>query len=82
MSGNTLIHPNRWSRVTFTMTTVTPTSIPREPVFPLLLPKPPEPYPTPLPRCLRTYSRLNARRDLVVEMYDLSEEEAEFEEQV
>jgi hypothetical protein len=76
------LNDGQWSRVTLAMSTATPTSIPRDFIFPLLLPNPPEPYPTPLPRCLRTYSRLSARRDLVVEMEDLSDEEVELEEQV
>jgi len=64
------------------MSVYTPTAIPRPPIFPVLLPKSPEPYPTPLPKGVRVYARLNARRDLVKEMDDLSEEEAELDEVV
>jgi hypothetical protein len=64
------------------MAVATPTVIPRPQIFPILLPKAPEPYPTPLPKRLRVYARLNARRDLAKEMDDLSEEETELDELV
>jgi len=60
----------------------TPTVIPRPPIFPMLLPDPPEPYPTPLPRMRRANARLNARRDLVKEMDDLSDEDNEVDDLV
>ena len=64
------------------MSVATPTVIPQPPIFPRLLPKPPQPHPTPLPKPDRVYGRLNVRRDLVKEMEDLSEEENELEELV
>ena len=60
------------------MSVATPTLLPRPQVFPLLLPKPPQPHPTPLPK-RRVYGRLNARRDLQRELDDLSDEENEVE---
>jgi hypothetical protein len=63
------------------MSIVTPTILPRPQVFPHLLPKPPQPYPTPLPP-RRIYGHLNARRDLQREMEDLSDEEGELDELV
>jgi len=60
------------------MSVITPTVIPRQPIFPRLLPQPPQPHPTPLPK-RRAYGRLNARRDLQREMDDLSDEENEVE---
>jgi hypothetical protein len=48
----------------------------------MLLPDPPEPYPTPLPRMRRANARLNARRDLVKEMDDLSDEDNEVDDLV
>ena len=59
------------------MSVATPTVLPRSPLFPSLLPRPPQPHPTPLPRHGRYDARMNARRDLVREMDDLSDEEAE-----
>ena len=59
------------------MSVATPTVLPRSPLFPSLLPRPPQPHPTPLPRRGRYDARMNARRDLVREMDDLSDEEAE-----
>ncbi|KAI0042695.1 hypothetical protein FA95DRAFT_1609991 [Auriscalpium vulgare] len=62
------------------MSVATPTVIPRPPLFPTLLPRPPQPHPIPLPRPGRAPDRINTRRDLVQEMDDLSDEEAELEE--
>ena len=64
------------------MSVATPTVIPRPKIFPHLLPRPPQPHPTPLPKPGRVYGRINARRDLVKEMEDLSDEESELEELV
>jgi hypothetical protein len=61
------------------MSTATPTVIPLDPIFPNLLPQPPQPYPTPLPKAGRHVSRLNSRRDLEREMADLSAEEEEID---
>jgi hypothetical protein len=61
-----------------TMSLATPTLVPRPSVFPHLLPKASQPYPTPLPN-RRVYAHLNARRDLQREMDDLSDEENEVE---
>ena len=60
------------------MSGATPTLLPRRHKFPLLLPKPPQPHPIPLPKT-RVYSHLNAFRDLQREMDDLSDEENELE---
>ncbi|KAJ7145410.1 hypothetical protein C8R43DRAFT_1012703 [Mycena crocata] len=57
-----------------------PTILPRPPLFPRLLPKPPHPDPVPLPSQGKTYGRLNASRNLQREMDDLSDEENELEE--
>lgn len=61
------------------MATATPTIIPHDPPFPHLLPKPPQPYPTPLPKSGRFPGRMNSRRDLEKELADLSAEEEEIE---
>ena len=57
------------------MSVATPTVVPRSPLFPTLLPKPPQPHPLPLPRHGQQPARMNAIRDLNREMDDLSEEE-------
>ena len=61
------------------MSVATPTVLPRPEEFPNLLPKPPQPHPTPLPKSGRSTGRLNTRRDLQREMDDLSDEENELE---
>ncbi|KAE9401588.1 hypothetical protein BT96DRAFT_974691 [Gymnopus androsaceus JB14] len=63
----------------------TPTLIPREPLFPRLLPAPPQTHVLPLPKANPadppgSYANLNAWRNLQREMDDLSEEESELEE--
>ncbi|CAA7271525.1 unnamed protein product [Cyclocybe aegerita] len=60
------------------MSGATPTLIPREPIFPLLLAKPPQPHVMPLSK-RRVYGHLNQVRDLQREMDDLSDEENELE---
>ncbi|KAI0957769.1 hypothetical protein AcW1_006050 [Taiwanofungus camphoratus] len=62
------------------MSVATPTVLPRSLLFPNLLPKPPQPHPTPLPKIGQRYGRLNSRRDLLREMEDLSDEEDELDE--
>ena len=64
------------------MSVATPTVIPRTPLFPTLLPKPPQPHPLPLPRHGQRPARLNAIRDLNKEMDDLSDEDEQLEDQV
>ncbi|KAA1469428.1 hypothetical protein DENSPDRAFT_835048 [Dentipellis sp. KUC8613] len=61
------------------MSVATPTVIPRPPIFPRLLPKPPQPHPIPLDRSGRWAERVYPRRDLAQEMDDLSDEENELE---
>ncbi|KAI0306361.1 hypothetical protein B0F90DRAFT_1814273 [Multifurca ochricompacta] len=61
------------------MSLATPTILPRPPLFPTLMPRPRQPYPTPLATPGRHVGRLILRRDFVQEMDDLSDEEAEFE---
>ncbi|KNZ80362.1 hypothetical protein J132_06099 [Termitomyces sp. J132] len=60
------------------MSVATPTLLPRQHRFPHLLPRPPQPHPTPLSN-RRVYGNLNAVRDLQREMEDLSDEENELE---
>ncbi|KAL0946568.1 hypothetical protein HGRIS_012771 [Hohenbuehelia grisea] len=60
------------------MTAATPTLIPRDSIFPRLLPRAPQPHPIPIPH-RNKYSHFNAFRDLQREMDDLSEEENELE---
>ena len=62
------------------MSVAAPTILPRSPILPNLLPRPPEPHPLPLPRYGQTPRRFNEVRDLVREMEDLSSEEEELEE--
>ncbi|KAG6336320.1 hypothetical protein ID866_2769 [Astraeus odoratus] len=62
------------------MSIVSPTLIPREPVIPLVLPKPPHFGPTPLPKDDRTHGRFSSRRDLQRDTSDLTDEEDEIEE--
>jgi hypothetical protein len=64
------------------MTVATPTVLPRPPLFPTLMPRPQQPYPTPLAIPGRRAGRLIQRRDLMQEMNDLSDEEAELEDSV
>jgi len=61
------------------MSVATPTVLPRPPLFPNLMPRSHQPYPTPLVVPGRRAGRLIMRRDLVQEMDDLSDEEAELE---
>ncbi|KAF9469310.1 hypothetical protein BDZ94DRAFT_1244179 [Collybia nuda] len=60
------------------MSVATPTLLPRSPIFPHLLPKPPQPHPKPL-RNTDERNHLNDIRDLQREMDDLSDEENEIE---
>ncbi len=64
------------------MSVATPTVLPRPPLFPTLMPRPQHPYPTPLAIPGRRVGKLILRRDLVQEMDDLSDEEAELEDTV
>jgi hypothetical protein len=64
------------------MSVATPTVLPRLPLFPTLMPRPQHPYPTPLAIPGRRVGKLILRRDLVQEMDDLSDEEAELEDTV
>ena len=64
------------------MSVATPTVLPRPPLFPALMPRPQQPYPTPLAVPGRRAGRLILRRDLVQEMDDLSDEEAELDDNV
>jgi hypothetical protein len=69
-----------WSNLS--MSVGTPTVLPRPPLFPNLMPRPQQPYPTPLVVPGRRAGRFTTRRDLVQEMDDLSDEEAELEDSV
>ncbi|KAJ8522369.1 hypothetical protein ONZ45_g1013 [Pleurotus djamor] len=60
------------------MSVATPALLAKEPIFPRLLPRPPQPYPIPHEKPGR-YATLNGRRDLQKEMDDLSDEENELE---
>jgi len=60
------------------MSGATPTLIPREPHFPRLLPKVPQPHPVPLSK-QRVYGHMSAYRDIHREMDDLSDEENEYD---
>src|SRR5258708_38153417 len=62
------------------MSGATPTLIPRKPIFPLFLPEAPKPVPLSLPR-RRVYRNLNAYRDFLREMDDLSNEENELDDE-
>lgn len=64
------------------MSVATPTVLPRSPLFPNLLPRPPQPHPTPLSKHGQRSGRLNSLRDLQREMDDLSDEEEELEDLV
>lgn len=69
------------------MSVATPTLIPREPIFPRLLPSAPQTQVLSLPKSNPTdppgsYTHLNAWRNLQREMDDLSEEESELEDLV
>lgn len=61
------------------MSIASPTLIPRHPVVPLVLPKPPHIGPTPLPKADRYQGRINHVRDLQREADDLSDEENDLE---
>ena len=62
------------------MSTVTPTLIPRQPAFPLLLPEVPKPHPTPLPPSSdERPGHFNDRRNLRNEYEDMSDEEDDIE---
>jgi hypothetical protein len=74
------------------MSVYTPTLIPRPPLFPRLLPEPPQTHPLPLPPpppidlfdgyTPGVYGHLNHRRNLQREMDELSEEESELDDLV
>jgi len=61
------------------MSVATPTVVSRTPLFPTLLPKPPQPHLLPVPMHSQRRARLNTIRDLSKEMEDLSEEEEQWE---
>lgn len=61
------------------MSIASPTLIPRPPVVPLVLPKPPHIGPTPLPGADQYQGRINHVRDLQREADDLSDEENDLE---
>ncbi|KAI5834877.1 hypothetical protein K523DRAFT_262024 [Schizophyllum commune Tattone D] len=58
------------------MAAASPTLLPRESRFPLVLPHLNQPYIKPLPRKVQVYGRLNAYRNLEQEIADLEDEEA------
>ncbi|KZT69791.1 hypothetical protein DAEQUDRAFT_765118 [Daedalea quercina L-15889] len=60
------------------MSVASPTVLPRSPLFPTLLPRPPQPHPTPLQKYGRP-GPINRRRNLQQEMDDLSDEEDELD---
>ncbi|PPQ75372.1 hypothetical protein CVT24_013155 [Panaeolus cyanescens] len=60
------------------MSGATPSLIPKDPFFPLLLPQPPQPHPVPLPP-LPKYGYVNGLRDLQRQLDELSDEENELE---
>ncbi|KAI5900431.1 uncharacterized protein SCHCODRAFT_02526445 [Schizophyllum commune H4-8] len=57
------------------MSAASPTLLPRESRFPLVLPHLNQPYIKPLPRKVQVYGRLNAYRNLEQEIADLEDEE-------
>lgn len=60
------------------MSTVSPTLLPRHPIFPNLLPDVPKPHPLPLaPKSSHPPERLSDVRNLRAEMDDLSDEETD-----
>lgn len=63
------------------MSVASPTVLPRSALFPTLLPRPPQPHPTPLQKYGKP-GRLNSRRNLLQEMDDLSDEEDELDDLV
>ena len=63
------------------MSVASPTVLARSALFPTLLPRPPQPHPTPLQKYGRP-GRLNSRRNLLQEMDDLSDEEDELDDLV
>jgi hypothetical protein len=75
-------HSHTHSYTHCTLMVATPTVLPRPPLFPTLMPRPQQPYPTPLAIPGRRVGKLIMRRDLVQEMDDLSDEEAELEDTV
>lgn len=78
-----MCHPRDRSSLTRTtiMSVASPTVLPRSALFPTLLPRPPQPHPTPLQKYGRP-GRLNSRRNLLQEMDDLSDEEDELDDVV
>lgn len=62
------------------MSTSTPTLVPRRPIVPNLLPRVPQVFPCSTPHPSFAQSRLLSHRDILREMEDLSEEEAELDE--
>lgn len=58
-----------------------PTVLPRDPIFPLLLPTPPQPHPVPYQKSTNL-DNVRRRRNLEKEMDELSDEENELEDMV